>query len=59
MRAQAIPQMILYAGLYREAQCPATPACRSYLWPARYFHFYVLFDRKNSQTCWLPEGYRQ
>jgi len=30
-----------------------------YLWPSRYFHFYVLYDRNRKQTCWLPEGYAQ
>lgn len=41
----------------------ADRVCRTpnlhYLWPSRYFHFYVLYDRKRHQTCWLPEGYGQ
>ena len=36
----------------------ATPK-RSYLWPSRYFHYCMFYDRKAHQTCWLPEGYNQ
>ena len=28
-----------------------------YLFPARYFRFYMLYDRVSGQTCWLPEGF--
>jgi len=30
-----------------------------YLWPSRYFHQYMFFDRHSHRTCWLPEGYMQ
>jgi len=39
------------------AVCPSLRM--HYLWPSRYFHFYVLYDRNRKQTCWLPEGYAQ
>ncbi len=29
-----------------------------YLCPSRYFRFYLLYDRTERQTCWLPEGYQ-
>lgn len=32
---------------------------RTYLWPSRYFHYCMFYDRKAQQTCWLPEGYNQ
>lgn len=44
---------------YRETERALDAPRMQYLWPSRYFHFYVLYDRKARQTCWLPEGYGQ
>ena len=30
-----------------------------YLWPSRYFHLYMFYEKKTGSTCWLPEGYMQ
>jgi hypothetical protein len=29
----------------------------NYLCPSRYFRFYMLHEREDNRTCWLPEGY--
>jgi len=44
---------------YQEAAPTYVSPRMTYLCPSRYFHFYVLYDRKTRQTCWLPEGYGQ
>jgi len=43
--------------LFQETVCPVYLPRLWYLWPSRYFHFYVFFDKTSRLTCWLPEGY--
>ncbi len=57
MRMQPIESTLAEQPAFQETDREKAPPRRSYLCPARYFHFYVLYDRKHDQTCWLPEGY--
>ena len=43
--------------LFRETERPTLSPRLWYLWPSRYFHFYMFFDRASQLSCWLPEGY--
>ena len=45
--------------LFRETERPTLSPRLWYLWPSRYFHFYMFRDRPTHQTCWLPEGYNR
>jgi hypothetical protein len=46
-------------GATREAPAeePEFGGRRAYLYPGRYFHFYLLYEPTTGKTCWLPEGY--
>ena len=42
-------------------EAPPSPTIERlwYLWPSRYFHLYMFYERQTCRTCWLPEGYMQ
>jgi len=43
----------------KDAEIPLAMERLWYLWPSRYFHQYMFFDRQGRRTCWFPEGYMQ
>ena len=49
-----VPQVI-----QRKADAPLAVERLCYLWPSRYFHLYMFYERESHRTCWLPEGYLQ